>query len=351
MVHAGILAEDFVKMMRSGIPLIDTRSENEFSHASIPGAVNIPILNNSERHEVGYTYKNKGREEAVETGFRLVGPRFHEIISHTRKNIPGREVMVYCWRGGMRSQIMSWLLRMNGYRVITLKGGYKSFRNWALDIANRPLQAIILGGYTGSGKSELLKHIREKGEQVLDLEDIAEHKGSAFGALGKGEQPSNEHFENILALQWSAFDAARPVWIENESRSIGSCMLPEPLYNLMRNAPLVEIDIGIENRKKRILKEYGIFPTDVLAQTTTKIGKRLGPQHLKSALQMLAEGDMDGWLDIVLDYYDKLYGFGSSQRDHNRVAKLDLTGIPFDKMADEIICSAYEKFYPEKVIR
>jgi len=332
---------EFIKLAEGGrTPVLDARSESEFSHARFPGAVNLPLLNDQERIEVGTIYKKKGREEAVLTGFRLVGPRFHEIITRAKEIAPKREVLIYCWRGGMRSQIISWILQLNGFKVMLLKGGYKTYRNWVLETVSRPLNAIILGGPTGSGKTEILDQIRLLGGQVLQLEELANHKGSAFGALGKSGQPSNEHFENMIAMDCVRFDETKPVWIENESRSIGSNLLPPVIYETVRNSYLIQIRVGDDRRKKRILDEYGIFPKEILAATTEKIGKRLGPQHLKQALILLNQGDLNGWLEIVLSYYDKLYAYGSTQRPAEKCFDIDLEHTDEKDFASTILAFA-----------
>ena len=334
----GTDVSEFMQLQASGkIPVIDSRSENEYLHAHIPGALNLPLLNNAERIEVGTIFRQQGREAAVQAGFRLVGPRFYDIILKANEITPAKEVMLYCWRGGMRSQIMTWLLQTSGFRVITLKGGYKAYRNWVADVVNRPLRTVILGGPTGSGKTEILEKIRKMGEQVLPLEDLANHRGSAFGGLGKGAQPSNEQFENTISQAWMRFDSSRPVWIENESRSIGSCILPLKTYSLIRDSALIEINVGVDNRKRRILEEYGQFPTEILAETTHKIGRRMGPQHMKQALLFLESGDKEAWLNIVLDYYDKQYSFGTSQREPGKCFHVDLETTPFQDIPEKLI--------------
>lgn len=237
----------------------------------------------------------------------------------------------------MRSAILSWILGMNGFQVYLLKGGYKAFRNWALDSFRQPKKVLVLGGATGSGKTELLAELSHKGEQVIDLEELAHHKGSAFGALGKPKQPSNEMFENKIALAWNNFNYDLPVWLENESRHIGSCMLPESVYNLIRDSELVELNVGDKNRKERITRDYGCFPTETLAEITLKIQKRLGPQHAKQGVEFLRSGDFAGWLNIILAYYDKLYNYGTTQRSQEKIHHLDLTSVKETEFADEII--------------
>lgn len=320
-------------------PVFDARSESEFNHAHFPGALNLPLLVDEHRAIVGTIYKQKGHEEAVINGFELAGPRFHQIIRNAREASPEGKVLVYCWRGGMRSKIISWLLDQAGFEIYLLEGGYKSFRRWTAAVFEKQRNVIVLGGPTGSGKTTILNEMAMLGEQVIDLEALANHKGSAFGALGKGEQPTNEHFENLLSLQWEKKDPSSWLWLENESRTIGSCSLPARVFNAIRSAPVMDVRIGMERRRKRILDEYAIFPIEILKATTTKIGKRLGPQHLKKALEALDGNDFDTWLTIVIHYYDKLYAHGSSLRDPHSVFQVDL-----EHTVDEHLASAVQQF-------
>ena len=338
MAQTILSAQQFVsKFLQEKLPLFDARSESEFNHASVPRAFNIPLLTDDHRKEVGTIYKQIGREAAVLKGFELAGPRFHEMIKNALVLAPQKSVMLYCWRGGMRSNILSWILGQNGFHVYLLKGGYKAFRNWAINSFKEPRKVLVLGGATGSGKTELLEQLSLNGEQVIDLENLAHHKGSAFGALGKPKQPSNEMFENKIALEWTKFNKDLPVWLENESRNIGCCMLPEPVYILIRDSELVEINVGDKNRKERITRDYGCFPADTLAEITNKIQKRLGPQHAKQAIELLQSGDFAGWLEIILAYYDKLYNYGTTQRDPQKVHHLELSAFAENQFADQII--------------
>ena len=159
-----LLVDEFIRKYEHERPLlIDARSESEYFHAHFPGAVNIPLLNNEHRHLVGTEYKKNGREAAVLLGFKLAGPLFHEFIEKANANSENKVAMVYCWRGGMRSSIMSWILSMAGFKVTLLKDGYKSFRNFILEQFNRTIQLIIIGGHTGCGKTDILKALRKMG--------------------------------------------------------------------------------------------------------------------------------------------------------------------------------------------
>jgi tRNA 2-selenouridine synthase len=300
--------------------LLDTRSSAEFLKASIPGAVSLPLLDNESRAIIGTIYKKEGREAAVLKGFELEGPRFHEKIRRALELAPEKEVFIYCWRGGMRSNIMAWLLQMVGFKVTLLKGGYKTFRNWALQQFEIERKVVVLGGKTGSGKTAILERLQTLGEQVVDLEAIANHRGSAYGALGKSEQPSQEFFENLLAIRLFEIDSSIRVWMENESRLIGKVKIPNSIYNLICSSLLINIDVPILDRKKIILEDYGKFPISDLIEKTELLSKRMGPQNVKAAVIALRESNYDEWLNLVLDYYDRTYGRNSLD-DNNKIVK------------------------------
>ena len=298
--------------------LLDARSEGEFDHAHIPGAINVPLLNNEHRHLVGIEYKKKGREAAVALGFELVGPLFHEFIKKANEKTDKKEVMIYCWRGGMRSSIMAWVLSMAGYQVSLLKGGYKSFRGLILSQFKIEKEIVILGGHTGSGKTDILKAMRKNGEQVIDLEEIANHRGSAFGQLGFPPQPTNEFYENILGCLWRKIDSNRRVWLEAESHSIGRVKIPDDIFTQLKAAPLMEVSCSREFRKDRILAEYGEFPKIDLAACTSKLRKRLGQLRLTESLIALEQDRLGDWLEVLLDYYDKTYSHSLKERNSSQ---------------------------------
>jgi tRNA 2-selenouridine synthase len=294
--------------------LLDARSESEFKQGHIPGAVNLPLLNDEHRVLVGTTYKQKGREAAVLQGFDLVGDKFGDFARKAIELSENKQVMLYCWRGGMRSNIMSWVLSITGFKITLLKGGYKTFRRWTLDQFNQEKKIVVIGGRTGTGKTDVLKLLKEKGEQVIDLEALAHHKGSAFGGLGEKPQPRIEHFENQLAIQWSNIDANKILWLENESILIGSVKIPDPIFEMMRNAPVIEIQSDLETRMNRILKDYGKFAVEILAESTMKLTKRLGDLRARKAIEALLNNDKKTWMEETLSYYDKTYDYGMLQR-------------------------------------
>jgi tRNA 2-selenouridine synthase len=318
-----LLIEDFLPRLNSGEALLlDARSESEFYHGRIPGAVNIPLLNDEHRKEVGIIYKHKGRSEAVEKGFELVGGKFVDYVRHV-KNILSQEsrarnqesVFIYCWRGGMRSNIMSWVLETAGIKTTLLKGGYKSYRRWALKEIEKERQFIVIGGKTGSGKTFLLNELAKCGEQILDLEAMANHRGSAYGAIGMEPQPRQEHFENLIAWQLSKTNASLPLWIENESRKVGSLNVPNSIFDRMLISPLIEVVIPDDERVQRILGEYGKFSVVELRDNTIKLERSLGGARLKEALQLLDANNLTDWIKLMLTYYDKTYQYGLSVRN------------------------------------
>lgn len=318
--------DNFLELSGDGRGVIlDVRSEREFEKAHIPGALSLPLLSNADRHEVGIIYKSAGRQAAVLEGFTRVGPRFHEIIRKGMELAGGKDVFIYCWRGGMRSNITAWLLQMAGLRVTLLRGGYKSFRRKMLEELDRPRSIIVLGGKTGSGKTEILLRLKSQGAPVIDLEGLASHKGSAYGLLGMPPQPAQEQFENMLGMELMRYPVDQPLWLENESRLIGRVVMPSALFSLMRTSVVAEVMVSRSQREQRILLEYGIFPAEDLATHTHRIGKRLGPLLLKEALQHLEQNDLDSWLEIVLDYYDNSYAYSNSMRDPGTLVQ-----IPFD---------------------
>ncbi|MDZ4716489.1 MAG: tRNA 2-selenouridine(34) synthase MnmH [Cytophagales bacterium] len=297
---------DFLAL-RERLPVLDVRSQDEFSAGHIPGAVNEPLLTNDERSVVGTTYKKAGQQEAILEGFRLVGPRLSDIVTNTKKVSGARDVLVYCWRGGMRSENFSQFIGMAGIRSRVLDGGYKTYRRAAMDAFRRPMNLITITGCTGSGKSDVLRELAVQGEQVLDLEALANHKGSAFGGLLQPPQPTTEQFQNDVYEVLLKFDLGKRVWVEDESIAIGKIFLPGELWTQMNGSPLVQMDVEKEVRVERLVVEYGPADRGEFAGMIDKVSKKLGGQHAKTAKEKLLQGDMTGTIAILLTYYDKAY--------------------------------------------
>jgi tRNA 2-selenouridine synthase len=316
-----IAVEDFVKLSLIH-PVFDVRSEAEFSHAHIPGAFNLPLFNNEERAVVGTIYKQQSRELAIKKGLTFFGPKMKDMVESVEKTIAEhpsstKTVLVHCWRGGMRSAGVAWLLDLYGFKVYTLIGGYKAFRNWVLSSFQQKTAFNILGGYTGSGKTIVLSALKEKGAAVVDLEGLAGHKGSAFGNIGLPKQPSQELFENKLAVEILKTKTHHPeknIWLEDESQRIGSVNIPQVLWNQVRACPVYFLEIPFEARLDYLVATYGKLDKTALGEAIQRIQKRLGGLETKTALHYLNDDNLKDCFAILLKYYDKQYSKGLENR-------------------------------------
>ncbi len=326
--------EQFLELAKQH-PILDVRSPGEYQHAHIPGAYSLPLFTDEERKIVGTAYKQESREQAIKIGLDFFGGKMRKMVEEVESLVVSHEsgvdsehpthdsrlVLVHCWRGGMRSAAIAWLLDLYGFKVYTLVGGYKKFRNYVLYTFKKPLQFNILGGYTGSGKTELLKTLKEKGETIIDLEGIANHKGSAFGSIGMPPQPGQEMFENILGCELRGVGCEvnlRPlttdtphstsaIWLEDESQRIGQVNIPPELWKNMRLSPVYFLDIPFEERLKHIVQEYGQLDREMVKDAINRISQKLGHLNAKTAILLLNEDKIIESFDILLKYYDKHY--------------------------------------------
>ena len=327
-----IVFEDFLNI-HTHLPIIDVRSPGEYDQGHIPYAVNIPLFTNEERAKVGTCYKQQGKETAVKLGLEIVGPKLKDFVLEAERIAPDRQVIIHCWRGGMRSSSFAWLLETAGFKqVYTIDKGYKGFRNWSLEQFEQTYDFRILGGYTGSGKTAILHMMADAGAITIDLEKLAHHKGSAFGGLGEAPQPTQEQFENNLAIQLYT-KRHNPIWIEDESRCIGSIHLPNNIYRQKVEANLYLVMTHIEERIKTLVDNYGAFSKEALAVAIMKIEKKLGPQHAKVALEALEQGDLSSVARMTLGYYDKAYDFLMNKRNQEKVFKF----IPSQNLVHQLI--------------
>ncbi|MBN8678587.1 MAG: tRNA 2-selenouridine(34) synthase MnmH [Chitinophagales bacterium] len=299
---------DFIAQLNTGCVMLDVRSPGEYEQGHIPGALSFPLFTDEERARVGKMYKQTGKEEAMELGLRIVGPKMADFVKTAKKLAPERRLAVHCWRGGQRSGSMAWLFRQSGFEVVTLGGGYKAYRQHVLEhfgLFNPRI--VVVGGKTGSGKTKVLHALRDLGEQIIDLEGIAHHKGSAFGFIGEMPQPTVEQFENDLFAAITQLDHSKRIWIENESKSIGRVFIPLNFWAKMKAAPLVNIEIPFEDRLQNLLDDYVQTDPAELQLAFNKIASKLGGLNLKLASEALDNGNYTEAAKIALSYYDKTY--------------------------------------------
>lgn len=362
---------EFLRQCRAGI-LLDVRSPGEYGHAHIPGAISFPLFSDEERKVVGTAYKQQGRQTAIRIGLDYFGPKMRGMVeqvealmrkddsSQTTDNSmkptvdsrPSSAVFVHCWRGGMRSGAIAWLLDLYGFKVATLAGGYKAFRNAVLRSFEQPYPFRILGGFTGSGKTEVLQALQSDGQAVIDLEALACHKGSAFGNYNMPPQPSQEMFENRLA--WALWEQSgiespwagasnseeKPIWLEDESQRIGNLNIPAALWQTMRQAPISFLEVPFDERLEYIVQHYGSCSVEKLSGSVQRISKRLGGLETKNALAFLEEGNQREAFRILLHYYDKRYLKGLHSRSNWETL---LTRVPCEK-AGALNASALSKY-------
>ncbi|MCE3259790.1 MAG: tRNA 2-selenouridine synthase, partial [Bacteroidetes bacterium] len=284
-------------------------------------------------------YKKKGREEAILKGLEIVGPKMADIVVKAKAAAKNNTIYIHCWRGGMRSGSVAWLLETCGLKVFILKKGYKAFRAFILANFTTPKKIVLLGGRTGSGKTLILNKLKERSQQVIDLEALARHKGSSFGALGEAPPQTQEQFENELGVQLLRITPENYLWLEDEARLIGKKVIPEALWIQMRDAEIKYINLPFEERVAYLVKEYGKFSKQELEDSIVRITKRLGPEQTKTSLAALQENDLKTTCEICLNYYDKTYQHGLDKRDQLKVAELPFEKLDADVIADTLIKS------------
>jgi len=264
-----ITATDAIQRLDSFDTLIDARSESEYAEDRVPGAVNWPSLNDEERRLVGTEYTQISPFVARKRGAALVA---RNVARHIEREVMDKpkdwQPLVYCWRGGQRSNSLALVLNQIGFRVHLLEGGYREYRRAVIaDLAQLPQRFSyrVICGKTGSGKSRLLAALAQQGAQVLDLETLANHRGSVLGLVPGSPQPGQKEFESRVWDALRHFDPSRRVWVESESKKVGELRVPEALIECMRAAPCVRIELALDERVKLLMEDYDFFVKDVPA--------------------------------------------------------------------------------------
>ncbi|MBA3682047.1 MAG: tRNA 2-selenouridine(34) synthase MnmH [Bacteroidetes bacterium] len=339
--------EEFLATTQNKI-IFDVRSPGEYEHAHIPGALSLPLFTNEERKIVGTAYKQESREKAIKIGLDFFGSKTVKIIEEVEKissaknNI--KEFGVHCWRGGMRSAAIAWLLDLYGFKVYLLSGGYKAYRNYAIQQFTKNYTIQILGGYTGSNKTGIINELKKEGEKVIDLESLAGHKGSAFGNLDMHSQPSQEMFENLLATELNKYQSAL-IWMEDEGQRLGNVNIPFAFFEIMRQQPVLFINISFEERLLHIVNGYGKYSKEKLINAIIRIKKKLGGLETKNAVNFLLEDDLKNCFAILLKYYDKLYLRSTYNRENadNKIKEVDLSSTDAKLNTQKILKNVYNK--------
>jgi tRNA 2-selenouridine synthase len=326
-------ADEFIGRMKGQV-VLDIRTPAEFAEGHLPNAISFPLFTDEERVIVGTLYKQQGKEAAVLKGLEIVGPKLKRFVLQARKH--QGPLYLYCWRGGMRSNSMAWLLQTAGREVYLLEGGYKAYRSHCRELISSGLKLIMLSGPTGSGKTEILHQLDSLGHQVLDLEGLANHRGSSFGGIGQPPQPSTEQFTNLIFEKITEFDLSKPIWVEGESQAIGRVNILNELFSQMDCCQTIRIDPPTDERIERLLRDYAAFPAEELQRSIENISKRLGGKDTQETLEALHAGDYRKVTEITLAYYDKTYDFSMARRNTKMIQFIPKSYVP-ELLAPELV--------------
>jgi tRNA 2-selenouridine synthase len=335
-----VAAEEFVQLSRQ-LPVLDVRSPGEFRLGHVPGAISFPLFDDGERAEVGTLYKQMGQQQAVQRGLEIVSGKMKDMFMQGMAHAKEGKIMVHCWRGGKRSESVANLLSVAGLDVSLLQGGYKAYRNWVLDRYQEPHKLLVLGGLTGSGKTRILLHLQAQGQAMMDIEAHAAHRGSAFGRLGQTTYTSPQQFENGMAQDLANLKG-RFIWIEDESRVLGSLSLPQGLWDQKQAAPVFYVEIPDGERKRMLLEDYGAQDHEGIAASIRKISNSLGGLRTQQALDALAANDGETLTDMLIAYYDKLYRNSLGVKPTGVVHHFKFERFDLDEIAATLLHKATE---------
>ncbi len=340
-----ILLDDFAD-------IIDVRSPAEFAEDHIPGAINLPVLSDQQRHEVGLLNSHNSFE-ARRLGATLITQNIHQhLTTALAKKDNNFSPLIYCWRGNLRSNSMAVIFRAIGWRARVLEGGYKSWRRFLIDdlakTTSQPLpRLIVLAGLTGCGKTHILHHIKEQGGQILDLEALANHRGSILGNEPSSPQPSQKQFETLLWKTFKSFDPTKPVFTESESNRIGKLQCPPSLWSRLGEGQVILINLSLENRAQFLTRDYPHFVKDptTLKDTLNRLRTLRGNELIDHWHNLI---DQNKWTDLVESllhqHYDQVYRSPGSDESVYRLPSAEITlpnstELDFQRTAHHLLIS------------
>ena len=293
---------------------IDVRCPREYARGHFTQAINIPLFSDIEYQKLGETYKRGSKELANKLGYEYAldsKSKILENIKRTRSN----NFIIYCARGGMRSSGFQTILNEGDFKSFKLDRGYKSIREQTLNSFKIKREVIIVAGSTGTGKTTILNRMKDEGHNIIDLEKLANHRGSAFGDLGISDEATQQQFENDLSSCWLQSEPNKPLFIESESRRIGKVLIPEDIWDQMKQGLYLKIDMQIERRVENLIKDYGEYSNEDLEIRIQKISKKLGGQNVKEAIRLLEDHNLHELCKFLLEkYYDRMYAVAYENR-------------------------------------
>ncbi len=341
---------DFVDTLGLGkVVYVDVRSEGEYAEDHIPGAVNLPVFNNEERAEIGTVYRQVSKAAARRLGLSVLAPKLPTLIDQIALLAEGSQVVLYCWRGGMRSQAIWEVCKMMRIPALYLNGGYKGYRSWVNEYWQQPFSfsVVVLHGLTGVGKTQIIKKLQSLGLQALDLEGLANNRGSVFGSIGLYKQPSQKSFESQLCLSLRGCNIEKPVIVECESKRIGRLLLPDNFFRAMGIGCHILLYDNVENRISKILADYQPerWQEDILV-AIRRLEKWLGKKNVKNLTDDILKGAYEEVVKkLLLDYYDPMYSYPSCFSDaYDLSVDAGDIDIASKKIADFLGFKGGEKF-------
>ncbi|UWG98640.1 tRNA 2-selenouridine(34) synthase MnmH [Dehalobacter sp. DCM] len=313
-----ILVEELSKL--ADAVYIDVRSEHEYSDGTIPGAVNVPIFNNEERAQIGTIYSQESPKKAMELGLEIASRKLPVLYKQVEEIAGKKPILMFCWRGGMRSKSVAAVLDVMGLHVYRLTGGYKAYRQKVVSFFENECDQhiVVIKGNTGAGKTELLAGLKEHGYPVIDLEGLSNNRGSVFGHIGLGTQPSQKQFESMLYDEIERYKDYSYLIMECESRRIGRVSVPGTVFQAMQEGTNILLYDTLENRAKRLCRVYteNVEMMDELQAALERLKKTIGKVKLSQLNELLSKKAYTEFAQyLIADYYDHLYGYPNEKSE------------------------------------